>query len=180
MAEVKSHEFDGFLQRNWRSESIFLVYGPDRGLVSERAAQIARKTGIKLDDPFAVTKLEASELQANSGQLIDEMNSIGLFGGDKLVWVRGMPRLFNSSSLATRGFCNDCGTPLTFGYHESMFTYLTVGSLDHPEMVMPERHYGIESAIPWLHIADDLPRETTPDDPRYAAMVVHQHPLPVD
>lgn len=99
---------------------------------------------------------------------------------DKLVWVRGMPRLFNSSSLATRGFCNDCGTPLTFGYHESMFTYLTVGSLDHPEMVMPERHYGIESAIPWLHIADDLPRETTPDDPRYAAMVVHQHPLPVD
>lgn len=110
-------------------------------------------------------------------------NAFALIAGaprDKLVWVRGMPRLFNSSSLATRGFCNDCGTPLTFGYHESMFTYLTVGSLDHPVMVMPERHYGIESAIPWLHIADDLPRETTPDDPRYAAMVVHQHPLPVD
>ncbi len=110
-------------------------------------------------------------------------NAFALIAGaprDKLVWVRGMPRLFNSSSLATRGFCNECGTPLTFGYHESMFTYLTVGSLDHPEMVMPERHYGIESAIPWLHIADDLPRETTPDDPRYAAMQVHQHPLPVD
>ena len=89
MAEVKSHEFDGFLQKTWRSECIFLVYGPDRGLVSERAVLLARKTGIKLDDPFAVTKLDAGELQSNSGQLIDEMNSIGLFGGDKLIWVRG-------------------------------------------------------------------------------------------
>lgn len=89
MAEIKSHEFDGFLQKNWRSEFIFLLYGPDRGLVSERAGQIAKKTAIKLDDPFAVTRLEASELQSNSGHLVDEMNSIGLFGGDKLVWVRG-------------------------------------------------------------------------------------------
>ena len=88
MAEIKSHEFEGFLQKNWRSEYIFLSYGPDHGLVSERALLMARKTGIKLDDPFAVTKLEASELQRNPGQLIDEMNSIGLFGGEKLVWIR--------------------------------------------------------------------------------------------
>jgi DNA polymerase III subunit delta len=89
MAEVKSHEFDHFLRRKDRTESIFLIYGPDRGLVSERAGEIAHNTGIDLQDPFTVTKLDAGELQSGAGQLIDEMNSIGLFGGEKLVWVRG-------------------------------------------------------------------------------------------
>ncbi|MEN9895635.1 MAG: hypothetical protein RIR97_1487 [Pseudomonadota bacterium] len=89
MAEVKSHEFDQFIRRKDRKERLFLIYGPDRGLVSERANEIARNTGVDLKDAFAVTKLDAGELQSGAGQLIDEMNSIGLFGGEKLVWVRG-------------------------------------------------------------------------------------------
>ena len=45
MAEIKSHEFEGFLQRSAAAYSLFVIYGPDRGLVSERASQIAAKTG---------------------------------------------------------------------------------------------------------------------------------------
>ena len=41
MVEIKSHEFDGFLQKSVKHYRVFIVYGPDRGLVSERAAQIA-------------------------------------------------------------------------------------------------------------------------------------------
>ena len=44
MAEVKSHEFDGFLKRKPLPVRLFLVYGPDRGLVSERAAALAAAT----------------------------------------------------------------------------------------------------------------------------------------
>lgn len=89
MSEVKSHEFDSFLQKSAAHYRLFLVYGPDRGLVSERAAQLAASFGIPLEDPFAVVKLDATELQQGAGRLLDEVNAIGLFGGEKLVWVRG-------------------------------------------------------------------------------------------
>ncbi|SCB12854.1 DNA polymerase III subunit delta [Rhizobium lusitanum] len=89
MAEIKSHEFDGFLQNAARNYRIFVVYGPDRGLVSERAAQIAAKTGVDLKDPFSVIKFDVADLQSDAGRLLDEVNAIGLFGGEKLVWIRG-------------------------------------------------------------------------------------------
>ncbi|MCX8999503.1 DNA polymerase III subunit delta [Rhizobiaceae bacterium BDR2-2] len=88
MAEIKSHEFDGFLQKSARSYRIFVIYGPDRGLVSERAGAIAKASGVPLDDPFAVVKLDAGSLQSDPGRLLDEANTIGLFGGGKLIWVK--------------------------------------------------------------------------------------------
>ncbi|WP_337267765.1 DNA polymerase III subunit delta [Oryzifoliimicrobium ureilyticus] len=89
MTEIKSHEFDGFLQRSARSYRIFLVYGPDRGLVSERATALAKASGINLDDPFATVKLDMNDLQRDHGRLSDEARTTGLFGGNKLVWLRG-------------------------------------------------------------------------------------------
>lgn len=89
MTEIKSHEFDGFLQGSARNYRIFIVYGPDRGLVSERATAIAKNTHVALDDPFSLLKLDASSLGGDPGRLLDEVNSIGLFGGERLIWVQG-------------------------------------------------------------------------------------------
>jgi DNA polymerase-3 subunit delta len=89
VAEIKSHEFEGFLQRSVSAYRIFIVYGPDRGLVSERAGQIAAKTGVALDDPFSLVKLDVADLQKDPGRLQDEAGAIGLFGGEKLLWIRG-------------------------------------------------------------------------------------------
>ena len=89
MAEIKSHEFEGFLQRSAAAYSLFVIYGPDRGLVSERASQIAAKSGVALDDPFSLIKLDIGDLQKDPGRLMDEAGSIGLFGGEKLIWIRG-------------------------------------------------------------------------------------------
>ncbi|OCW57345.1 DNA polymerase III subunit delta [Hoeflea olei] len=88
MAQLKAHEFSGFIRREGTPYRIVLVYGPDRGLVSERAAQIAARTGVDLKDDFAVLKLEASDLGGDPGRLADEFGAISLFGGDRLVWVR--------------------------------------------------------------------------------------------
>ncbi|MBV6649894.1 MAG: DNA polymerase III subunit delta, partial [Hoeflea sp.] len=88
MAQLKSHEFSGFLRREGTPYRVILVYGPDRGLVSERAIEIAAKTGVDLKDDFAVLKLEASDLSGDPGRLADEFGAISLFGGDRLVWVK--------------------------------------------------------------------------------------------
>ena len=93
---------------------------------------------------------------------------------DQLEWTRGTPAFFASSSLAKRGFCSQCGTPLSFAYDEAKWIYVTIGSLDDPAVATPERHFGIESQVPWLHIDDALPREPTLGDERLAAMTVHQ------
>ncbi|MGE6742448.1 DNA polymerase III subunit delta [Allorhizobium pseudoryzae] len=89
MAEIKAHEFDRFLPKAIDLYRIFLVYGPDRGLVSERAADLAAKAGAKPDDPFSFTRMDLSDLQGDPGRLVDEVNALGLFGGAKVIWVKG-------------------------------------------------------------------------------------------
>jgi DNA polymerase-3 subunit delta len=89
VAEIKSHEFETFLEKSARHYQIFVVYGPDRGSVSERAGLIAAKTGVDLTDPFSLIKLDIADLQKDQGRVLDEAGAIGLFGGDKLIWIRG-------------------------------------------------------------------------------------------
>ncbi len=88
MSELKAHEFDSALSRIARQFRIFLLYGPDRGLVWERAAALAEKSGVDLADAFSFVRLEASDLAKDPARLADEAHSIGLFGGDRLIWLR--------------------------------------------------------------------------------------------
>ena len=87
-----------------------------------------------------------------------------------LSFTRGKPRHFRSTPYAERGFCDACGTPLTFRYLRSEWIAIAIGSLDRPENVRPEMHWGIESQVPWLAIHDDLPRKPIEGDPDYLAM----------
>lgn len=88
MAQKKAHEVDGFLARPVRTGTVVLIYGPDKGLVSERAAKFAKLTGLPLDDPFAVLRIEADEIDKDPARLVDEARTISMFGGDRLIWVR--------------------------------------------------------------------------------------------
>jgi hypothetical protein len=78
-----------------------------------------------------------------------------------LEWQDDKPSVYRSSPIATRGFCPDCGSPLFLNYDRDAFIRLTLGSLDHPEQVQPEGHYGIESRLPWVDCWTDLPAEET-------------------
>jgi len=86
MAQKKAYEVDAWLRRPADAVSIILLYGPDRGLVSERATAFARQTGLALDDPFSVVRLEAAE--AEQGRLLDEAHTIPMFSTRRLLWVR--------------------------------------------------------------------------------------------
>lgn len=89
MAEIKTLEFDQFVKRRGREFRLFLIYGPDRGLVSERAAVLAKLTGVDATDAFSFMRLDASYLAGDPGRLFDEAYSTGLFGGNKLIWIKG-------------------------------------------------------------------------------------------
>lgn len=87
-----------------------------------------------------------------------------LAGGfiENFAWTRGTPTFFASSNLAKRGFCEKCGTPLSFKYDQpGARHYVTIGSLDHPEDITLVKQYGTESRWAWVKFCDDVPAEPT-------------------
>ena len=75
--------------------------------------------------------------------------------------TRGEIATFKSSDLVERGFCRDCGTPLTFRELDGDRIDVSIGSLDDPAAVKPAVQYGVESRLPWFGELADLPVRTT-------------------
>jgi hypothetical protein len=86
------------------------------------------------------------------------------FGGVRLghlVWTRGAPKVFASSDIAERGFCAECGTPLTYRGLGNERISFTLGSLDDPDAVEPAAQLGVESRLRWLNRALGAPEIRT-------------------
>jgi DNA polymerase-3 subunit delta len=92
MAEVKSAQADSFVQRPDKAFGVFLLYGPDAGMVSERADTLSGNFGIDRSDPFAMLRLDADAACAGQGRLVDEVRSIGMFGGKRIIRISGSTR----------------------------------------------------------------------------------------
>ena len=95
--------------------------------------------------------------------------------------TRGTISIFVSSDLVERGFCRDCGTPLTFRYREGKHVSVSIGSLDHPELFPPVDQHGVEARYPFVAGIGHLPdRPSTEDEnPEGAAAIAasnRQHP----
>lgn len=69
------------------------------------------------------------------------------------------PTVYESSPGSQRGFCTRCGTQISFtaDYIPGLID-ITIGSLDEPGLVAPTFHYWESRRLPWLHVADELPR----------------------
>jgi hypothetical protein len=98
---------------------------------------------------------------------------------EKFAWTKGAHAVFKSSELVERGFCRDCGTPLSFRYVDTKRISVTVGSLDHPAPIATEVQYGIESRLPAFETLHALPGEVSNDGAppeRVAKLASRQHP----
>ena len=95
----------------------------------------------------------------------------GLFGpyvgAAELVWTRGERKRFQSSNKVWRGFCETCGTPLTFEYGETSIA-LAIGALDDPAAARPTEQLGSPSKLPWVDDLAGLPTHE-PTEPKAAA-----------
>ncbi len=99
-------------------------------------------------------------------------------GDAKLTWTRGGPKTFRSSNYAVRGFCGDCGTPLTFDAPEG--TALAIAAFDKPEEITPTIQWGVEAKLPYVDSVPSLPGKGTLEDEEAGdylhKLVSYQHP----
>ncbi len=77
-----------FIERPDKNLKLFLLYGPDAGLVRARGNQLAKQFVADLNDPFAVADVGADTLHEETGRLSDEMATIPMLGGWRLVRVK--------------------------------------------------------------------------------------------
>jgi DNA polymerase-3 subunit delta len=87
--EVKSAAAERFIGHLPAGLVAALVFGPDQGLVQERAAAVARTVIADLSDPFRVAELDDVVLEADPARLWDESAALSMTGGRRVVRVRG-------------------------------------------------------------------------------------------
>src|SRR5256885_12179838 len=92
MVALKSSDIESFIARPDPARAIVLVFGPDAGLVSERADTIIRASVDDPADPFVLVRLDGDALASDPARLIDEATTIPLFGGRRAIRVRAGSR----------------------------------------------------------------------------------------
>jgi DNA polymerase III subunit delta len=94
MVALRGREIDAFLARPDAGRPIILLYGPDAGLVRERAEALLASAVDDPKDPFSLVRLDGDELSAEPSRLVDEALTIPLFGGRRAIRVRAGSRSF--------------------------------------------------------------------------------------
>lgn len=87
--ELKSNQIPAFLKSRDPKYRIFLLFGPDEGLVRELSRSICVNIVESLDDPFRFIEMEASDLSNDPARLLDEVTAISMMGGERVVRLRG-------------------------------------------------------------------------------------------
>ena len=86
--KLAAGQIEGFLRRPDPQIGAVLLFGPDAGLVRERADTLVRAACPDLRDPFRVAELNAAMLAADPARLSDEAAQISLIGGKRVVRLR--------------------------------------------------------------------------------------------
>ena len=97
---VKTADGDRFAAKPPKELAAALFYGPDQGLVHERADALARTACEDLRDPFRVTELDDAVLAGDPARLADEAAALSMTGGRRVIRVRtaanALAKLFES------------------------------------------------------------------------------------
>jgi len=86
--KITNAKIEGFLRAPDPAARAILVFGPDEGLVRERAQRLAKTMVDDLNDPFCVVELTGADLKNDPARLADEAASMSFGGGSRVVRIR--------------------------------------------------------------------------------------------
>jgi hypothetical protein len=111
-----------------------------------------------LDEPLAVIFCHCGSCRRHTGAAV--VTLVGM-RRDDVRFTQGERAIYPSSPGVGRGFCSQCGTPLTWegdGEELGPLIELHVGSFDDPNAFAPECHIHHDERLRWFEVADELPR----------------------
>ena len=100
MVLVRKGQQERFIAGLERAEGLLgiLVHGNDAGGVRDMAGRVTRAIlGAQADDPLSLVQLDEDILKEDTGRLVDEMRSIAMFGGRRVVRVRDAGAAFRAA-----------------------------------------------------------------------------------
>lgn len=83
--KLDKNQIDKFLKQPPETVAAVLIFGPDEGMVRERANALTRAVAEALDDPFRVVELAPDALKDDPARLRDEADAISMMGGRRVV-----------------------------------------------------------------------------------------------
>ena len=87
MVAIRTREAERFLSAIPEDIFLFLIYGPDAGMVRERALSIINKRIDDRRDPFQFVQISGEAIAADPLLLLDEANTTPLFGGRRAILI---------------------------------------------------------------------------------------------
>jgi DNA polymerase-3 subunit delta len=87
--KVRSSDADRYAAHPPKDLAAALFFGPDAGLVRERAETMMKTVVVDVSDAFRVADLDADALISDPARLFDEAAAISMLGGRRVVRVRG-------------------------------------------------------------------------------------------
>ena len=85
--KLDKQPLERFLKEPGSTIAAALIFGPDEGMVHERALAVSRAILGDADDPFRLTELTGDDIKADPARLIDEARAIAMMGGRRVVRV---------------------------------------------------------------------------------------------
>jgi len=85
MVAVKTHQANAFLSALDRVPAAVLFYGSDSGLVSERAAELAKRLAERETPPGEIIRLDDGSLEGDPSRIFVELETAPMFGGRKVL-----------------------------------------------------------------------------------------------
>lgn len=104
-----------------------------------------------------------------------------LVAANGLVWTKREPKRFASSNMVNRGFCDECGTPLTYEWQgDNQPPFLSICAFDDPSGIVPRKQVGEQGRLPWTNDLSNLPGLSAEDmkksDEFLERVISYQHP----
>ena len=87
--KISGRRIDGFVRAPDEGVRAALLFGPDEGLVRERAVALVTAIAEDASDPFRVVEISASQIERDQAILGDEVAAISMMGGRRAIRVRG-------------------------------------------------------------------------------------------
>ncbi len=125
MKLVKRPEIDAFFKSPPAHIVGALIYGKDRSQVIERATALSKRIVTDINDPFNVSVLTDSDVDADGGRLEGELQSLSLMGGRRLVRLK----FFSEKAALEKSVAAAVKAHAAGEYNRDAFLVIEAGSL---------------------------------------------------